>query len=264
MKKRSLLNELTLCAFNLAGDIVKPSGIPILHYHSVNGENKASVTKESFCEQMNYLHENNYNVISLSSLIEMLEKKRPLKKKTLVITFDDGYKTNYDIAFPLLSQYSFTATIFITTGAIGKVNDWDDIEGVKGLPILSAEEIKEMERGGIDFGVHTDTHPDLTAISPEMIRAEINLSKTKLENLIGKEVTHFAYPYGKYTDEVRTMVKECGIKAACTTKPGLSNDRSDLFLLNRSGVFTNASINGFKTRLNGSFAWYFNIKKRVR
>ncbi len=259
---KKIINEIVLLGFVALGRLVSLKGIPILAYHSVNGENQGSVTRSNFFKQMQYLHDKGIKVISLEDMVHGLNKKK-VPEKCVVLTFDDGYRAVYDIAFPILKDFKFTATIFLPTGRIEKTLDWDKSDGLFGASLMSWQEIKEMSCWGVEFDAHSVTHPHLPQIGLEECRKEIAPSKAKIEAATGKPVRFFSFPYGGYNEDTKNIVKEFGFTGACTTRPGLNKPGQDLFELKRMGVFRDTSLLGFKTRLDGTFKWYFNTKRRI-
>ena len=110
-----------------------------------------TVTQAAFEEQMKFLKEKGYRVITLNQFIDFLEFKRPIPKKSVVITIDDGWRSTYEIAFPILKKYGYPATLFVYT---------DLIVGSK--KTLSWDLIQEMASQGLDIQGHTKTHRTLT------------------------------------------------------------------------------------------------------
>ncbi len=110
---------------NVAG--MDNSKVAILTYHSIDKSGSVvSVSPEKFRKQMLYLSESSFNVVSLSEILAAFHERRLLPAKTVVITFDDGYRNVYTEAFPVLDSYGFTATVFLITNYCGKHNDWPD------------------------------------------------------------------------------------------------------------------------------------------
>jgi len=186
-----------------------------------------SVSAERFEQQMAYLKKNAYTVISLDTLVDGIRAGKKFPRKTVVITADDGNRTTYTNAYPVLKKYGFPATFFLITSALD-VNDH----------FLRWEEAREMSRGGISFGSHTQRHsflPDVVA--PEVLWDEIAGSKDIIEKELGVPVMYFCYPKGGFTEEAKTVVKKAGYKAAVTTNRGkdFSNER-DLYELHRISV----------------------------
>lgn len=166
----------------------------ILMYHSVSTgiDDFMNVEPKNFERQMKYLADSKRSVISLSELVRRFKNKEPLGG-SLVLTFDDGYRDNYEVAFPTLKRHKFPATIFVTTGLIGKSDK-------RALPRLSVEQLKEMESSGlIDIEPHTVSHPKLATLNAADAKKEIDDAKKTIEDMLGKKAVHFAYPYGSYT-----------------------------------------------------------------
>ncbi|HFQ79896.1 MAG TPA: hypothetical protein ENK33_00805, partial [Desulfobacterales bacterium] len=126
--------------------------VPVLAYHNFsNSEETLMVTrKDHFEQQMKYLKDNGYTVISLNDLFDFLDYKKQIPDKSVVITIDDGWRSVYDIAYPILRKYHYPATLFVYT---------DLITGSR--KTLSWKQIAEMAGGGLDIQCHTKTHRDL-------------------------------------------------------------------------------------------------------
>lgn len=210
------------------------SGIPILTYHSIDESGSViSTATDIFQTQMKLLADANYNVISLNELTRILTAGERLPAKTAVLTFDDGFQNFYSQAFPILEQYGFKATVFLVTDYCDKYNDWaGNPPELPRSKVLSWEEIREMDRFGIEFGSHTRSHPDLTKLPVNQIKSEMSGSKRAIEDALGRKVETFAYPFGKHNVEIKQIAKE-NFTAACSTNLGKVRPNSDFFSLNR-------------------------------
>lgn len=206
----------------------KLQGIPVLMYHKVNPDPRTGglglrVPPDKFDWQMRYLKENGYESVSMADVMDHFEKGKHLPEKPIVITFDDGYKDNYDFAYPIMKKYGFTGTIFVVSKSIGNTNFYDvDKRLQPENKIMDWHEIKELDRAGFVIGAHTVDHPHLAEISPEEARYQIQESKRALEFGLNKPVEFFCYPYGSHNDTVADLVKEAGYRAAVTTQLGLA------------------------------------------
>ncbi|MEW6618422.1 MAG: polysaccharide deacetylase family protein [bacterium] len=180
-------------------------GIPILMYHNIGvapktaNNKKLWVTEQKFRHQMAYLYNYGYQPITFKDLSS-------LPDNPVIITFDDGAKNNYTVAFPILKQYNFKACMFLSTARSE----------------LSTAELKEMQDFGIEFGSHTNTHPNLRKISEDTAKEEITGSKKILEERLNTQIIAFAYPYGAgaYDEKINQMVKEAGYTYACGIRQG--------------------------------------------
>ncbi|MFA6227914.1 MAG: polysaccharide deacetylase family protein [Patescibacteria group bacterium] len=243
MKLKSLLKNLIYrCLYFF------PAGsnqAVILMYHSI-GENNVyfTVRAEEFSKQMDYLVKNNYNVVTLNNLIKLL-KTGTIPSKTVVLTFDDGYKDNYVNVYPILKKYNFSATIFLATGLIGQKIPNSSGEA---LAALSWKEIKEMNQGGlIDFQPHTVQHQKNYLNNETNIASEVSNSKREIEEGLLKTCQLFAYPSGKYNDSIIKVLKNLGFIAALTVSRGVVKSYDDLFRLKRNSIDSRISLNMFKT-----------------
>ena len=182
--------------------------VPILTYHSIDETGSIiSTSPDHFRSQMQHLKNKQFNVISLKDIVTSLRNKLPLPQKSISITFDDGFKNFYSVAYPILKKYGFPATIFLVPGYCGKNNQWDgQPERIPILDLLDWDEIQEMASNGMDFGTHTMHHPDLSRLSEEQVYIEITESKSLIQKNLGKDVSFFAYPYG---NQSKDHTKDC-------------------------------------------------------
>ncbi len=228
----------------------------ILMYHAIvdRPDYFASVMPEQFERQMAYLAAHHYPVISLSELVRRLTQKEPLGG-SVVITFDDGYRDNYTVAYPILKRYQFPATIFVTTGAVGGVDK-------RGLERLSIEEMKEMEASGIiTLEPHSVTHPKLSKLSRENAREEIANSKKFLEEVLDKKCRFFATPYGDFNDETVAIIRECGFEGATTvSERTTARTNTDLFRLPRVSIDYSTTFSQFRGKTSTAVDWYEKLK----
>lgn len=219
-------------------------GAVILMYHSIdNNKEFFTVSPVEFERQMNYLKNNNFKVISLRELVNAIQNNKKILRKTVVITFDDGYLDNYEKAFPILKKYNFHATIFINTATIGTTTTGR--HGTR-LPILSKEQIKHLlEQNLIDFESHSHSHAKLSSLDISKAEAEIAISKDLLQEILGSKVTLFAYPYGDFNQQTVELTKKY-FQAACLIKKGRTGSKNNLFMLNRNSIDSAVSFGEFK------------------
>ncbi|HET7104704.1 MAG TPA: polysaccharide deacetylase family protein [Terracidiphilus sp.] len=138
----------------------------------------------------------------------------------VLLTFDDGYDDLYDELLPLVIQHRYTPVVFLVVDRIGEMNVWDYPLGVRARRLLTLEQIRAMQKHGVEFGSHTLTHPFLPSVSDEQLRREVADSRSRLQDLLGAPVRAFAYPSGGVDRRVRSAVAEAGYGAAFTTLPG--------------------------------------------
>ena len=161
--------------------------IPILTYHSLDESRSVVSTPPSiFKMQMQRLQAAGYRTLSLQDVARLIRSGDSFPDKSFVITFDDGYKSTFTEAFPVLERYGYTCTVFLVGGYCGKLNDWPGQPStIPRLPLLTWSQVKEMHSYGIRLGAHTMTHPDLTRVAVEQAEKEIVQSKVVIEERLG-------------------------------------------------------------------------------
>jgi len=193
--------------------------IPILCYHKFGPRRHSPLTMppDVFNKQMKYLKDNGYRVINPAQLLCFLKYRCEIPKKSVMITIDDGYKSVYDIAWPILKKYNFTATLFVYINYIGiskKALSWDN------LRVLKAH--------GFTIGSHTVSHADLTHKEQGektdafylRIKRELLLSKQIIDKKLGQNTIVLAFPYGRSNQTVLKTAKSVGYKIAVTVDRG--------------------------------------------
>lgn len=226
------------------------AAIPVLTFHCIEralapATKQYCVPPKRFRRFMSLLAAARYATVSVSDLLAS-----PQPKKTILLTFDDGYDDFFTEAFPVLQALGFGATVFLVVGHIGGTNMWDRVHGHPERRLLDTARIRELSQYGIEFGSHSLTHPLLTSLSDSELRSELIDSKARLEDLLGKSVQAFAYPWGDVDARVRASVAQAGYKAAFTIDEGL-NFWDDKYLARRVNVTGDDTIVDFvgKARL---------------
>ena len=230
--------------------------IPILMYHRVADilpekdlYRGMSMSPEKFDAQMRYLSENGYRAASLSEVLQDQRSGTSSRRKSVVITFDDGYLDNYETAWPILKKYGLTATIFLVADRIGKNNDWDQHAEDPSTRLMKLSEIHEMKQGGIEFGSHTLSHAALTRVDKSEAWRQIHDSRLVLTESIGMPIRFFSYPYDLVDGEVLDMVVKSGYDGAC----GTSSLPYGPFNLWRTECFGYDSMTTFKMKISGLY-----------
>ena len=204
------------------------TSFPILTFHAVDDHPSIiSFSPRLFERGMARLHDNGYRTLSLMEVVECLDRGISFPKYSFAITFDDGYQSVYDHAFPVLQRYGLSATVFLTVGKNRNGAESDRVPSMCERDMLSWREIREMHGYGLEFGAHTLTHPDLTRLPSNQVEYEIRDSKAVIEEALGVPVPSFAYPYGRYDDRCRDIVSR-HFACACSDRLGLVRPSSDL------------------------------------
>jgi peptidoglycan/xylan/chitin deacetylase (PgdA/CDA1 family) len=206
----------------------------ILTYHSISlGRSPMKIPPALFSEQMEWLKAN-ARVLSLAEVVKALQHQQtPLPERSIVLTFDDGFRDFDSHAAPVLRQLELPATVFLPTAYCGRTNSWPgQPEWVDEEPLLDWEQIRKLAEQGISFGAHSMTHPVLSELSGAEAEREIVGSKREIEVRTGRAPEFFCYPYGRWNPAVRALVME-NYGGACSTAAGVVEPDVDPFALPR-------------------------------
>lgn len=231
----------------------------ILLYHSVANTAKDSTVKirispDDFRMQMQFLYKNGYNATSLFEMVRMIKEKNPISPKTLAITFDDGYRDFLENALPVLKEFDFCATLFVSPGLIDKKIDAGDIFYTS--KILSWDELNLLKHSNIFFGSHGYSHRKLSGLDLNALNEELSTSKRRLEEELKISVDALSYPYGSFDNTVKETAKGLGYEYALTGRAGSVSNNSDSMALNRVEIMLeNSSLREFKKKLYGCYDW---------
>ncbi len=221
--------------------------VPILCYHRFgSNRSKLTVTPAAFEAQMEYLVRSGYRVIPLSRLTSFLEGKEPLPRKTVVITIDDGYRSTYETAYPILKKFGLPATVFLYSDFVGASD------------AMSWAQMQDMVRSGlIEIQPHSKTHANLTLKLPgesdakyrERIRREIDAPISAIQDRLALASISYAYPYGDVNETVTEQLASKDVRLGVTVTPGGNAFFSYPLMLRRTMVFGNEDLDVFKSKL---------------
>ena len=187
---------------------------------------------ERFCE----FFRDHFRVISLAEQVAGCSAGRDMGG-TLSITFDDGYRDNFEVAAPILRKLDLPATFFVITGFLGTriVAPWDR-QQPRPLGWMDWDQLRELASQGFDIGSHTDTHVDLGTADEQTARFDLEASKRKLEEQLGRPVRLFAYPFGRpdnISESTRELVRQIGFVCCASSFGGTNTTTPSPFDLNR-------------------------------
>ena len=221
--------------------------VPILCYHQFTAGRSTDLMvmpRDSFAQQMDYLKNNNYHVISLEDLQGFLAARAPIPPRSVVITVDDGFRSAYDIAYPILKSYGFKATFFIYTDFVGAGR------------ALTWTQINELRASGIiDIQSHSKTHTSFSLRPGESpaygarLAVEIDQPQAIFQRELNERPHIFAYPYGDGSRLAVKMLSDRGYGLAVTVTRGANASFSDPLMLKRDMVYGNATIQDFQKYL---------------
>ena len=208
----------------------EPEGFPILEYHQVTDEvfdpdfEVYNVPPEEFAAQLDYLQAEGYTTITLQDFMRVVHGKGELPAKPIVLTFDDGYADNYKTMLPILEAHSMTAVVYAITNELGKKN------------YMTLDELKDMQRRGIEIGSHTADHLPLTSLDATTLRRQIHDSKIFLEWSGLQTIYSLSYPNGEFNDKVIEILRQENYLTAVTGDAGLNTLETNPYELQRVNI----------------------------
>ena len=239
------------------------SRVPILMYHSIS-ENLFGMSHpyfhintlpEVFSSQMRWLRHAGFRTLSIGEALTRLEANEDLQK-TVVLTFDDGYRDFFTEALPVLKQCGFSATIFLATDRIRATP-----ARIEGADYLTWDEVRELRAQGIQVGAHTVTHPDLRSLGPDELEQELGRSKETIEDSLGVRVESFSYPHGfpeedgQYAVYLKDLLCNLGYDNGVTTMLGRARKESERYFLPRLPINSFDDAAFLRAKLDGAYDW---------
>lgn len=225
--------------------------ISILMYHQVGNFENITRLKANYChvdsfrKQMHFLRRWGYHVISLTDAIRGLKGEIDLPNHSVVITFDDGYENFYDHAYPILKELELPSTVYAVAGMVGKPSDWLYEDDIEPAPLMTLEQMLEVQMHGVDFGSHAIDHPRLSKLSQTEMNRQVVESKAMLEELLQKPVHHICYPYGDHDEAVIEASDKAGYLSGTTIVKGSAWQDHDALALPRKAISINDSLYRF-------------------
>ena len=216
--------------------------VPILMYHVISEPvpnapfPELYVKPADFAAQVKWLADQGYHAVTLRRVYDFWKGKRVLPPKPIVLSFDDGYRSDFTVALPVLRKQKWPAVLNLEVANLTPV--WGTRPGM----------VKKLIDAGWEIDAHTLTHPDLTTVDSARLTQEVAGSRSQIRKRFGVPVDFFAYPSGKYNDAVIAAVKAAGYLGATTTTEGLAGPK-DMFTLNRVRVDGSDGVGGLQHKL---------------
>lgn len=228
----------------------------ILMYHSIADDNSDpwALSPCMFAAQMDWLAEHGYTVLSLSQLLSNFDHGKS-HKKSVALTFDDGFVDFLENAVPVLSKYQYPATLFVVAGEVGGISRWRSPELQR--PLLSWDGIREIAKMGYEIGSHGLHHRDLTTLCSKDLETEIIISKKLIEDCIEAPVNSFSYPWGLYGVREETAAQKAGYVCAVAVDRNCENGSgTDYFHLQRKTMCRTDSLADFARKVGRGGQFY--------
>ncbi|HEY8478753.1 MAG TPA: polysaccharide deacetylase family protein [Spirillospora sp.] len=232
--------------------------VPVLLYHSVaapgdlSGDDHWQVGVADFRKDMESVVETGRTPMTATAYADWLRAGADPAVRPVLVTFDDGFADYADVALPVLQELGLCATLFVTTGWIGRTG------------MLSRAAVRDLARTGTEIGGHAVTHPHLDTLSAAGARGEILGSRHALEDIVGGWVTSFAYPHGSFHRRTRRLVIDSGYRTAHAVKNALSHPGDDVFAIARFTVTATTPRERVRAVLAGRKAPFGWRRERLR
>lgn len=237
--------------------------IDILMYHSISDAGgPTSIEPEIFRDQMQAIADEGIPVISLDDLIEARSGRKPIADYSIIITFDDGFRDFLDAAAPVFDRLKFPVISYLPTGCMGGFENWWGAND-PARPLMSWDEIQDLQARGFQFGSHTISHPDLNALNSIDLFDEVSQSKKELESRLGAPVHHFAPPYGVADHLARTTVERL-YKTSVGTRFDRATLDCDIVDLPRIEMFYYRNQKHWVDHIQGKGSTYMRRRKTMR
>ena len=202
-----------------------------------------------FRAQMKMFRVLGYSVISLDDAAAGLRGEIALPPRPLVLTFDDAYVDFLANAAPVLKAHGYPATVYAVSGLIGTTSSWDAGVGPEPAPLMNAAQLREVQDMGFTIGSHSKSHLRLAQQEDACIAAETRDSKTALEDLLGRRVDHFCYPYGSHDLRAVQAAAAAGYVTGTTCVRAAATPAEDLLALPRKAVSRGDDVFGVAWKL---------------
>jgi peptidoglycan/xylan/chitin deacetylase (PgdA/CDA1 family) len=218
----------------------------VIYYHSVKRQ-----AVQGFQKQMKYLANRCTVVKPLNIKTARANGTNPV----VAITFDDAFVNVMENAVPILKMYNLPAGIFVPTDSLGQPPRWEIPDGWtdKNEIVMSEEQVSKLDKDGFEILSHTVSHPFLTEINDDSVKAELIQSKQILEGIVGHEVAGVSYPHGAKDDKVCEAARNAGYKIGFTIDPRLANGATDSMQIGRFAISPMDSLLKFKLIVSGGY-----------
>nr|WP_206370389.1 polysaccharide deacetylase family protein [Solimonas marina] len=205
---------------------------------------------DRFRSQMRYLKWIGASVLSMSDALDALQGRRPLPPRAVVLSFDDGCDNFHEYALPVLEAFGYPAIVYAIAGMTGGQGEWLAAVGHPIPSLMDAARLRELPARGVEVGSHAWSHIRLAGQSTEVLAHEIGDSRKQLEDLLGRAVTHFCYPYGSHDLNVLDATAAAGYTSAVTCQRGAATAAFDPLALPRKGISFGDDMFGFAWKLH--------------
>ena len=241
--------------------LFRSRGPLILAYHGIGGA-ADGLPVEAFEQQLDWIVNSDYEVITLADAIASVGTAAA--KRSLAITFDDGYQDYADLAVPRLVELGLPSINFVPANHIGAYNRWDEAHTPR-RDIMDSAALRQLPTDLVELGVHSANHRPMVGLSPTELHEETVAAKVTVERSSGRPSRFFCYPYGRLCDfdeASERSVAAAGFEAACSSHFGRTSSMDQLMSLRRVTIEPDDDLDRFQQKLSGSYDW-LTVKMHV-
>jgi peptidoglycan/xylan/chitin deacetylase (PgdA/CDA1 family) len=215
--------------------------VPILMYHVLGVPAPSQPYPQLFVKpadlagQLRWLERHGYHAVTLGQVFHYWRRAMPLPPKPVVLSFDDGYLSDYTVARPALQRYGWPGVLNLVVDNVAPGD-------------ITAPQVRALIAAGWEIEAHTISHVDLTGLGGAQLRHEVAGSRVLLRQMFGQPVDFFCYPVGRYDAQVVAAVRAAGFLGATTVNPGLAQPAQP-FTLDRIRIDYSDGISGFVKKM---------------
>jgi peptidoglycan/xylan/chitin deacetylase (PgdA/CDA1 family) len=241
--------------------------LPVLMYHRFGdrpeGDPSLWISPDRFAGQLAWLRENGFRTLSLDEAYAA-QTQGSVPRRSVLLTIDDGFRNDLEIAVGLLEKSGARATVFVAAGLLGQEVEFQHPSGnldmVSRGSIVDADGLHRWIQKGFDVGSHSLTHLDLTTCTPEAVQREVGESKTRLEAALDRQIVDFCYPFAHHDRATRQAVKAAGYRAGYAGEPPVD----DILAIPRMMVYPGDSAARFRRKVSGYYFWISALHQKLR
>jgi peptidoglycan/xylan/chitin deacetylase (PgdA/CDA1 family) len=244
--------------------------LKVLMYHRIvtrdenHDENPFSIDEDEFRQQLKMLEHFNFTPITFEDFYLYQKNKLTLPKKPIILTFDDGLKGIYEIAFPLLREFNMRAVIFVMGDrSLHKANWYKSSDG-EACSLITNDQILELREEGFEIGSHGMSHMPLAGMDTKLQVQEVRGSKESIENLLGEDIYTFSYPYGLFDEHSKKIVKKTGYQFACGVYTGPPKFGTNMYDIRRLAIKNNINFLSYLVRILTPYEYVEWIYRKFR
>jgi peptidoglycan/xylan/chitin deacetylase (PgdA/CDA1 family) len=241
--------------------------LPVLMYHRfagpADGDPNLWIAPDRFAGQLEWLRVNGYRTLSLDEAFAALQR-RSVPRRAVLLTIDDGFAEDLEIAAELLVRAGSRATVFVAAGLIGQRVELKHPSAARDKTsagsVVDQEGLRRWLGRGFDVGSHSLNHLDLTTCDPQALVREVTESRRLLETVLDKQILDFCYPFAHHDQASRRQVEAAGYRAAYAGEP----PEEGLYSVPRMMVYPGDSAARFRRKVSGYYFWISALHQKLR